>query len=163
MPVALCFGSLVAGLAAEAALLSLLWAYAGSLVGFASGVAGALLCTLRLGSSLLHQGGLGCRGGSACLRDCVNNTATGRHPGCVVQAPHLAASSQAWLLPCHCLGIIMRCTHNLLPPPALHCTAGMLAASTLASCALRGAEGVGRLAAPVVLGLLRALALRRRR
>ena len=155
MPVALCFGSFVAGLAAEVAFLSLICAYAGSLVGFASGVAGSLLFTLRLGSSLLHQGGLGCslhacmqaRGHPISRRRVLD--VWGRllnrqqSPGCQAAAPVAAPATSC-------------AAHNALPWPA-----GTLAASALASCALRGAEGVGRLAAPLMLGLLRTLALRR--
>jgi hypothetical protein len=153
VPVALCFGSFVAGLAAEVAFLSLICAYAGSLVGFASGVAGSLLFTLRLGSSLLHQGGLGCSlhacrhvdtpsAGSACWM-CGAGSSIGSNPPAARLLPPLLPPQHPVLL-------------NVLPWPA-----GTLAASALASCALRGAEGVGRLAAPLMLGLLRTLALRR--
>lgn len=53
---AVCLAAFVTGLAAQVALLSLVCAYAGSMLGFASGVAGSLLATLQLGAGILHQG-----------------------------------------------------------------------------------------------------------
>lgn len=93
VPMALCLGACVVGLAAQAALMSMVCAYTGTVVGFARGVTQSLLITVQLGSCLVQR--------------------------------------------------------------------GTIVASTLAGGAFRGTAAAGRLAAPLVLGLVRTLALTR--
>lgn len=56
LPLALCVGAFVAGLAAQAALVSMVCLYAGTVVGVVSGVAQSLQATAQLGSCVLHKG-----------------------------------------------------------------------------------------------------------
>jgi hypothetical protein len=125
-------GAFVAGLAAQAALMSMVCAYAGTVAGFAAGVTQSLQATVQLGGCLVHKG--------AWLCSWQREDAGTRVAACLLVSCSIGRC-----------GMQTRCCPH----------AGGILARTAGSGAVRGLAAAGQLAAPLLLGLLRTLALSR--
>mgnify|MGYP001810746694 CR=1 FL=1 len=130
------------------ALVSMACAYASSLAGFVSGVASGLLATVQLGGGMLRQGEL--------------HTGALDGPRFLEMLDGIAMQQRIQTVCALCRLVARRCPILAsCPHQPLHDAAGTLAAHKLACIALHGAAQLNRVAAPVMLGLLRTLALSR--
>lgn len=144
----------------QVALMSVVCAWAGSVAGFASGVAGCVLATLQAGASLLRQGGRFCHACVVRVLDClwrggVFGAACWISRYMQLQAEVGARTHWASVSLCEVIPPPFHPSALLLPP------AGALAASAVACGAGRLAASANSLAAPIVMALLKTLAFTR--